>query len=161
MVSNQTKAFVGIAAAVFVGAGILTAREVFATPGDGDNGNGGPGEEPSCLENPLPNQRVSIDFVEPEIQGNQREWIFKTSYRNQSCELQVFSILMEGLDPDGKTISIQVRDMILEPGEAKGFEWRWLFLPDDREVGKNTFEFICLRSITNPEALSKNVIITI
>ena len=72
-------------------------------------------------------------------------WVFDVSYRTVSCENQSFVIALQVKKPDGTVFTLQFNEMTLIPGQAAGFEWRFIFLEGDREVGKNKVEFFVWR----------------
>ena len=156
---NSTKALVGIAAAVVIGGVVLTAREVFATPG---NGNGGDtGEDPKSCEDFILDQTINIQSITPKIQADQNIWNFNVVYENRSCVSQSFAAIMQVFDKDGGPIGIVVRNITVRPGFPKIIFWDYNFLPKDREQGKNKVEFFCWQSFNFPAPVSKLKTVTI
>lgn len=123
------------------------------------NGGRGPGPGNGDCET-HPAKLISIDEIDARPEGL-LFWVFDVSYRNTSCENQSFVILMQVEQPDGTVITIQHQEMTLSPGQAGGFEWRFIFLVGDREIGKNKVSFFVWQNeITGvPVGKTKSIII--
>lgn len=145
----MNKAIVGLAAIAAIGGGSYAAYKLLKK-------NGGPGPKNGDCVN-IQGQLIKIDSVTPLRQSDDFSWIFDAVYRNKSCDNQSFSIIMRVDDKNGNVIAIQFRDMTLIPDQAAGFEWRFIFLEDERSIGQNKVTFLVWRSEEIPTPLSNKV----